>query len=70
MVVLEACHCNWGIPGVERLPAHHHPWSPNDTYEPGSLIEHGPLTGMRRPRLVNDPWQEPRIWIDWKAIAR
>lgn len=69
-MIIEACYCNWGIPGVEALPAHHHPASPNDTYEPGSVIEGGLLAGQRRPRLVRDPNQEPCIWLDWKALSR
>jgi hypothetical protein len=23
-VILEPCTCNWGIPGVDQLPNHHH----------------------------------------------
>lgn len=65
-----ACYCSWDIPGVDALPAHHHPWSHLDTEEAGTLIEKGPLAGTRHPRRVPDPWMEPHLWVDWRAIAR
>lgn len=69
-VELIACTCNWGIPGVLELPAHHHPASTNDRYEDGGLITEGLLAGTRRPRLVRDPDQEPKIWVNWKDVFR
>lgn len=64
------CSCNWNIPGVEALPHHYHPASPRDTYEPGSVIDNGPFKGLRHPRLVRDPDQEPHFSVDWKRLYR
>jgi hypothetical protein len=69
-MVIPCCYCSWGIPGVESLPAHYHPASLNDRYEPGSYILTGPLVGQRMPRLVRDPEKEPHFLVNWKAVAK
>lgn len=68
-MVIEGCGCNWGIPGVAALPTHHHPSSRGDTYEP-TVLEPDDPRRVAPLRLVPDPWQEPYIWVDWRAIAR
>lgn len=69
-MILEPCHCSWDIPGIDELPAHHHPASPGDRYVPGSFITKGPLAGQRMPRGVPDPECEPAFWVDWRAVNR
>lgn len=68
-MVIEACECNWGIPGVEALPPHTHigdggviPYEGrkgafNLTYE-DFQARYNPLRG------------EIRIWVPWSRVAR
>lgn len=65
------CHCNHGIKGVKELPPHMHPASPDDYYKnDGAIIMKGPFAGTRTPRLHRDPDQDPKIFINWKKVAR
>jgi hypothetical protein len=69
-MMLVACHCSWGIPGVEWLPAHHHPWSPNEGEHREVRERHD--GGGAYVVFVRDldPDEEPRFWVDWKAVSR
>ncbi len=65
-MVLEPCYCNFGIPGVETLPAHNHMPAASamrllNADRPGIdevIALHFPLAG------------EIVMWVDWKAVAR
>ena len=66
-MVITACHCNGGIPGVESLPAHDH----NSERMAADLMRLNP----GNPRVVTTVERMPlrdsvRIWVDWKAVAR
>jgi hypothetical protein len=63
-MVIEACECNWGIPGIDKLPKHHH-------YDRYDYKKDNVLTGFEFKREV--PYTkipDIKIWVNWKEIAR
>ncbi len=66
-MIQEACHCNFGIPGVDRLPSHDHNAErmavDMQRMNPDNPKVAEVVAGMTLRDSV-------RIWVDWKAIAR
>lgn len=71
MVVIEACTCNFGIPGVEELPAHSHRTHGSEFIRLNSdwVGRNGETAEQAAARL----WPldgEITIWVSWKRVAR
>lgn len=72
-----ACTCNYGIPGIDRLPSHSHV-GPRKTVRwanghvstiPEEMVIMNPQPTHRYEVLEDHP-EGIRFWIDWKAYAR
>lgn len=62
-----ACNCNWGIPGVERLPPHDH----NAERTAADLIAMNPDNPRVEAVIAGMTLRDGvHIWVDWKAMAR
>lgn len=64
-MMTEGCDCNWGIPGVEKLPWHDH----NAEMMAADLLRLNP-TSERAAEVARNLNTEPRIYVDWKTVAR
>jgi hypothetical protein len=69
-MVIEACGCNWDIPGVDQLPSHtHYAWA--------LVMYNGREIKINRHDLELNPTavlieegEDVRFWVDWKEVAR
>jgi hypothetical protein len=62
------CECNFDIPGVERLPPHHHAFTGNMVGS-GRYFEIGPFKGQEIEMFETEPYTI-HIHVDWKKVAR
>jgi hypothetical protein len=72
-VVIVACECSWGIPGVERLPAHSHTDTVTVLSEDGRREITFPATQWTPSRValqIVARTERINVWVDWKAVAR
>ena len=71
-MVIEACTCNWGIAGVDALPAHtHFDWAlVRSPYNDKVIkIPHHDVA-LNPTWAVLDTGEDVRIWVNWKEVAR
>lgn len=67
-MVIEGCECNFGIPGVDKLPAHDH----SAARLAADMLRLNP-DSEQLDALIAEHYaarDEVHIWVDWKAVAR